>query len=322
MQLFYNNYLMNIQQLEYIIAVDSHRHFSKAAEASFVTQPTLSMMIQKLEDELGLRIFDRTQTPIEPTDVGRKVIEQARVSIAQINQIKEIVEEEKGVIKGVFRLAIIPTVSPYLLPKLMQTHREQNSDIRLVISEMTTNQILANLAKGTIDGGILATPLHDERMKERPVYYEKFLAYVSPNERFLHSKTSLVESDLKGAKLWLLDEVHCFRTQILNLCNLKNKNIVNSAFTYEAGSIETLINIVDNNDGITIIPEMALDHLTEKQKLNVRFFEKSSPVREISLITRKDFLRERLIEIIEEEIKMSVPASLQNKELQKELVEI
>ena len=279
-------------------------------------------MIQKLEDELGVRIFDRSQTPIEPTDVGRKVIDQARASLAQIYQIKEIVEEEKGIIKGVFRLAIIPTVSPYLLPKLMQSHREQNSDIRLVISEMTTNQILSNLAKGQIDGGILATPLRDDRMKERPVYYEKFLAYVSPNERFLHAKTSLEEADLKGAKLWLLAEVHCFRTQILNLCNLKNKNLTNSAFTYEAGSIETLINIVDNNNGITIIPEMALDHLTENQKLNVRFFEKSSPVREISLITRKDFLRERLIEIIEEEIKMSVPASLQDKELQKELVEI
>ncbi len=313
---------MNIQQLEYIVAVDNHRHFSKAAESSFVTQPTLSMMIQKLEDELGVRIFDRTQTPIEPTDVGRKVIDQARASLAQIYQIKEIVEEEKGIIKGVFRLAIIPTVSPYLLPKLMQRHREHNSNIRLVISEMTTNQILSNLAKGQIDGGVLATPLHDERMKERPVYYEKFLAYVSPNERFLHAKSSLEESDLKGAKLWLLDEVHCFRTQILNLCNLKTKTITNSAFTYEAGSIETLINIVDNNNGITIIPEMALDHLTEKQKLNVRFFENSSPVREISLITRKDFIRERLIEIIEEEIKNSVPASLQNKELQKELVEI
>ena len=167
---------MNIQQLEYIVAVDNYRHFSKAAEASFVTQPTLSMMIQKLEDELGVRIFDRSQSPIEPTDVGRKIIDQARVSLAQISQIQEIVEEEKGVIKGVFRLAIIPTVSPYLLPKLMQTHREQNSDIRLVINEMTTNQILSNLAKGTIDGGILATPLHDDRMKERPVYYEKFLA--------------------------------------------------------------------------------------------------------------------------------------------------
>ena len=313
---------MNIQQLEYIVAVDNHRHFSKAAEASFVTQPTLSMMIQKLEDELGVKIFDRSQTPIEPTDVGRKVIDQARTSIAQINQIKEIVEEEKGVIKGVFRLAIIPTVSPYLLPKLMQTHREEASDIRLIISEMTTNQILSNLAKGTIDGGILATPLHDERMKERPLYYEKFLAYISPNERFLHAKTSLEESDLKGAKLWLLDEVHCFRTQIINLCNLKNKNLTNSAFSYEAGSIETLINIVDNNNGITIIPEMALDHLTEKQKLNVRFFEKSSPVREISLITRRDFLRERFIEILEDEVKKSIPASLQDEKLQKELIEI
>ena len=313
---------MNIQQLEYIIAVDNYRHFSKAAEATFVTQPTLSMMIQKLEDELGVKIFDRSQSPIEPTDVGRKIIDQARVSIAQIHQIKEIVEEEKGMIKGVFRLAIIPTVSPYLLPKLMQTHREQNTDIRLVINEMTTNQILSGLAKGSIDGGILATPLHDDRMKERPVYYEKFLAYISPNERFLYAKTSLEESDLNGAQLWLLDEVHCFRTQILNLCKLKSKNYVNSAFTYEAGSIETLINIVDKNNGITVIPEMALSHLTEEQKLNVRFFKKNKPVREISLITRKDFLRERLIEIIEEEIKMSVPASLQDKKLLKEIVAI
>lgn len=313
---------MNIQQLEYIVAVDNHRHFSRAADATFVTQPTLSMMIQKLEDELGVKIFDRTQSPIEPTDVGRKIIDQARVSIAQIQQIKEIVEEEKGIIKGVFRLAIIPTVSPYLLPKLMQTHREHNTDIRLVINEMTTSQILAGLSKGSIDGGILATPLHDERMKERPIYYEKFFAYISPNERFLYSKTSLEETDLKGAKVWLLDEVHCFRTQILNICNLKSNSLISSAFTYEAGSIETLINIVDNNNGVTVIPEMALSHLTEEQRKNVRFFKDNKPVREISLITRKDFLRERLIEMIEEEIKMSVPASLQDKSLQKNLVAI
>ncbi len=313
---------MNIQQLEYIVALDNHRHFSKAAEASFVTQPTLSMMIQKLEDELGVKIFDRSQSPIEPTEVGRKIIDQARVSIAQIHQIKEIIEVEKGVIKGVFRLAIIPTVSPYLLPKLMQTHSEQNTDIRLVISEMTTIQILSGLAKGSIDGGILATPLYDDRMKERPLYYEQFFAYVSPHERFLYAKTSLEEADLRGAKLWLLDEVHCFRTQILNLCNLKTKSLNNSAFTYEAGSIETLINIVDNNNGITVIPEMALSHLTEVQKKNVRFFKNNKPVREISLLTRKDFLRERLIDIIEEEIKMSVPLSLQDKSLQKNLVAI
>ena len=311
---------MNIQQLEYSVAVDNHRHFSKAAEATFVTQPTLSMMIQKLEDELGVKIFDRTQSPVEPTEVGRKIIDQARVSIAQIHQIKEIVEEEKGITKGAFRLAIIPTVSPYLLPKLMQTHRSQDNNIKLVINEMTTNQILTGLTKGTIDGGILATPLHDDRMKERPVYYEKFLAYISPNERFLYAKTSLEESDLSGAKLWLLDEVNCSRTQILNLCSLKN--IINTEFSYEAGSIETLINIVDSNNGITVIPEMALSHLTDKQKLNVRVFKKSQPVREISLITRKDFLRERLIDIIEEEIKLSVPASLLDKTLQKNIIRI
>lgn len=313
---------MNIQQLEYIVAVDNYRHFSKAAEASFVTQPTLSMMIQKLEDELDIKIFDRSQTPVEPTEVGKKVIDQARISLAQINQIKDIVDEEKGDIKGVFRLAIIPTVSPYLLPRLMQTHRERNSDIRLTISEMTTNQILSGLANGSIDGGILATPLHDDRMKEMPIYYEKFLAYISPNERYLHSKPYIEEQDLKGAKLWLLNEVHCFRSQILNICNIKNKHSKNSSFIYEAGSIETLINIVDNNNGITVIPEMALTQLTQKQKENVRTFHNSTPVREISLLTRRDFVREKLINIIKEEIKKSVPSSLQNKELQKELIEI
>jgi len=313
---------MNIQQLEYIIAVDNHRHFSKAAEATFVTQPTLSMMIQKLEDELGVKIFDRTQSPVQPTDVGRKIIDQARISIAQIHQIKEIVDEEKGITKGVFRLAIIPTVSPYLLPKLMKTHREQNTDIRLVINEMTTNQILSGLANGTVDGGILATPLNDDRMKERPVYYERFLGYISPNERFLYAKTSLEENDLNGAKLWLLDEVHCFRTQILNLCNLKERNYTTPVFTYEGGSIETLINIVDKNNGITVIPEMALPNLSEKQKLNVRFFTGINPVREISLITRKDFLHERLIDIIEEELRMSIPIELQDKSLKKNLVPI
>ena len=313
---------MNIQQLEYIIAVDNHRHFSKAAEATFVTQPTLSMMIQKLEEELGVKIFDRTQSPVQPTEIGSKIIEQARVSIAQIHQIKEIVDEEKGITKGVFRLAIIPTVSPYLLPKLMKTHREQNTDVRLVINEMTTNQILSSLANGTIDGGVLATPLHDERMKERPIYYERFLGYISPNERFLYAKPALEESDLNGAKLWLLDEVHCFRTQILNLCKLKDRNASTSIFTYEGGSIETLIHIVDQNHGITVIPEMALSTLSEKQKLNVRFFKGINPVREVSLITRKDFLHERLIDIIEDELKLSIPIELQDKSLKKSLVEI
>jgi len=258
---------MNIQQLEYIIAVDTHRHFSKAAEASFVTQPTLSMMIQKFEDELGVKIFDRSQLPVQPTEIGKRIIDQARVAIAQISQIKEIILEEKGVVKGVFRLGIIPTVSPYLLPRLMQVHQENKYDIRIIVSELTTDQILFGLTNDTLDGGILATPLKEPIISEYPIYYEQFFAYVSPSERSLYAKTSLDENDLNTARLWLLDEVHCFRTQIMHLCNLKKKRGANqSIFSYEGGSIDTLINIVDENEGLTVIPEMALVNLSAEQK--------------------------------------------------------
>jgi LysR family hydrogen peroxide-inducible transcriptional activator len=312
---------MNIQQLEYIIAVDNYRHFSKAAEASFVTQPTLSMMIQKLEEELGVKIFDRSQLPVQPTDIGERIINQARVAVAQVNQIKEVIQEEKDIVKGVFRLGIIPTVSPYLLPKFMQIHRENRYDVRIVISELTTGQILKGLSNDSLDGGILATPLKEPSIREYPIYYERFFAYVSPLEEALFAKTALDESDLKTAGLWLLDEVHCLRTQILHLCNLKKKrNANNSVFSYEAGSIDTLINIVDQNEGLTVIPEMALANMSEKQKRNVRPFKNSMPVREISLITRQEFLRERLIGIIIDELKSVVPKSLQDMSMKKYVV--
>lgn len=312
---------MNIQQLEYIIAVDNCRHFSKAAEASFVTQPTLSMMIQKLEEELGVKIFDRSQLPVQPTDIGKRIINQARVAVAQVNQIKEIIQEERGIVKGIFRLGIIPTISPYLLPKLMQVHRENKHDVRIVISELTTEQILKGLSNDSLDGGILATPLKEPAIKEYPIYYERFFAYVSPLEKALYAKTAFEESDLNAAALWLLDEVHCFRTQILHLCNMKKKRGANNTiFSYEAGSIDTLINIVDQNEGITVIPEMALANLSEKQRKNVRPFKNSTPVREISLITRQEFLRERLIGIITDEIKSAVPMSFQDNALKKYVV--
>ena len=311
---------MNIQQLEYIIAVDNHRHFSRAAEASFVTQPTLSMMIQKLEDELGAKIFDRTQLPVEPTEIGRRIIDQARVAVAQINQIKEIILEEKGIVKGTFRLGIIPTVSPYLLPKLMEVHTQANSDVRIIIRELTTDNILRGLANDSLDGGILATPLKDDSITERPIYYERFFAYVSPKERALYAKNELDESDLNNAKLWMLDEVHCFRTQILHLCNLKKRRSPQSIFSFEAGSIDTLIKIVDDNDGLTVIPEMALYNLTEQQKKNVRPFKNTTPVREISMITRKEFIRERLIGIVMDEIKNAIPHSLKDMALKKYVI--
>lgn len=313
---------MNIQQLEYIIAVDNHRHFAKAAEASFVTQPTLSMMIQKLEDELGVKIFDRSQLPVQPTQIGTQIINQARVIISQVKQIKEIIQEEKGVVKGTFRLGIIPTIAPYLLPKLMKTHEENGFDIELVIEETTTAQIIDKILNGSLDGAILATPLKNDKIKEHPIYYERFYAYVSPRETSLYAKKGLEEDDLNINKLWLLEEVHCFRSQILRICKTRKRKNSPTLFTYEAGSINTLINIVDNNSGLTIIPEMAIDELNEKQKQNVRPLKGITPVREISLITRKEFLRDRVINIIIDEVKKSVPAELTNLDLKKFVVDI
>lgn len=313
---------MNIQQLEYIIAVDNHRHFAKAAESSFVTQPTLSMMIQKLEDELGVKIFDRSQLPVQPTPIGIQIINQARVIVSQVKQIKEIIQEEKGIVQGVFRLGIIPTIAPYLLPSLMQTHDENGYDIELVIEEITTTQIIDGLLNGSIDGAILATPLKNDKIKEHPVYYEKFYAYVSPRETSLYAKKELDEEDININRLWLLEEEHCFRGQILKICNLRKRKSSHSLFRYEAGSIGTLINIVDSNSGLTIIPEMAIEGLTEKQKKNVRPFKNITPVREISLVTRKEFLRERVVSIIIEEMKKAVPTSVLDPSLKTHVIDL
>lgn len=313
---------MNIQQLEYIIAVDNHRHFAKAAESSFVTQPTLSMMIQKLEDELGIKIFDRSQLPVQPTAIGTQIINQARVIVSQVKQIKEIIQEEKGVVQGSFKLGIIPTIAPYLLPKLMQSHNEKGYDIILMIEEATTNQIMDKLLSGALDGAILATPLKNDKIVEHPIYYEKFYAYVSPRETSLYAKKELEEDDLNINRLWLLEEVHCFRSQILRICNTRKRKSSHALFSYEAGSISTLINIVDSNSGLTIIPEMAINELTESQKRNIRPLKGINPVREVSLITRREFLRERVLDIIISEVKEAVPKELLNPELKKFVVDI
>lgn len=313
---------MNIQQLEYIIAVDNHRHFAKAAEASFVTQPTLSMMIQKLEDELNIKIFDRSQLPVQPTPIGVQIINQARVIVSQVKQIKEIIQEEKGIVQGVFRLGIIPTIAPYLLPQFMKVHEENGYDIELSIEEITTAQIIERLLNGSLDGAILATPLKNDKLKEHPIYYEKFFSYVSPRETSLYAKKELDEEDININRLWLLEDVHCFRSQILKLCNLRKRKSSHSLFTYQAGSINTLINIVDNNSGMTIIPEMTITELSENQKKNVRSFKDITPVREVSLVTRKEFLRERVIKIIIDEVKKSVPKSFLDESLKKNVIDI
>ncbi len=306
---------MNIQQLEYIVAVDTYRHFAKAAEASFVTQPTLSMMIQKLEEELGVKIFDRGQQPVQPTPIGTLIINQARIIVSQVKQVKNIVDEEKGVLQGNLRLGVIPTIAPYLLPELIRLHNLSNNEVELVIEEATTDQILEKLIAGTLDVGLLATPLNNDRLREHPIYYERFFAYVSPEETSLYAKRELSEEDLNINRLWLLTDTHCLKNQILKLCNMRRKRNVHTLLSYEAGSIATLVNIVDNNSGLTIIPEMALRHLNERQQQNVRPLKSPVPVREVSLVTRKEFLRERMLDILTQEIRASVPQEMLSKNL-------
>lgn len=314
---------MNIQQLEYILAVDEHRHFARAADSCFVTQPTLSMMIQKLEDELDVRIFDRTRHPVAPTHIGRKIIDQARITLDCLRQVKEIVAEEKGLMQGTFRLGIIPTIAPYFLPLFLPRFVASYPGLQLVIHEMITSQSIENVIKGNIDGAILATPLNEARLTEHPLYYERFYAYVSDSMP-CSEKAILGVDDIDGGRLWLLEEGHCFRSQILHYCNLRKKvpageeeNIV-----YQAGSIETLIRMVDQHGGMTIIPEMAIRYLNPEQQQQLKPFADPMPVREISLVTRNDFIRQRMVDAFREETRQVLPSDMTSGKLRTFIVDI
>lgn len=310
---------MNFQQLEYIIAVDTYRHFATAAEKSFVTQPTLSMMIQKLEDELNVKIFDRSKQPVVPTLIGENIINQARVVLHEAKKIKEIATNNENAISGEFKLAIIPTLAPYLLPLFIRQFIKKHPLVKLIVTEMVTEQIIENLKKGNIDAGLLVTPLNESSIYELPLFYEPFWAYVSEKEK-LYDKKYLLPADINPDNLWLLEEGHCFRTQILNLCELKKKS-ESANFEYAAGSIETLVKLVNQESGITVIPELATLDMSAKQKKHLRAFKAPVPVREVSLVMHRFFHKENIVKAMSKEIKACVPESmLQNNK--KKIVEI
>ena len=313
---------MNIQQLEYLIAIDNYRHFAKAAEACNVTQPTLSMMVQKLEEELDVKLFDRSTHPVEPTAIGRQVIDQARISLKYVKQIKEIVESEQNTSKGSFHLGIIPTIAPYVIPELLYRQNSNYKDIELVLKENPTYQIIANLQNGTLDGGLMAGPLNHPKLVEYPIYYEKFYAYVSPNDK-LHKKKEVDMDKIDINNVWLLENVHCFRGQIERLCQKKRHSGENARpIRYEAGNIDTLINIVDLNQGLTVIPEMFAMGLSEDRQENLRPFKGLTAVREVSLVVSGEYVRKTMLNTITEIIKESVPKSMQNPALKKYIVDL
>src|SRR5260221_4741660 len=311
---------MNLQQLDYIIAVDTHRHFARAAEKSFVTQPTLSMMIQKLEEELGIRIFDRSQQPVVPTQEGEEIIVRARQIMADVGLLKEFTQELRHEVSGELKLAVIPTLAPYLLPLFLKSFVEKHPLLKTTIRELVTHDIITALKNGDLDIGLLATPLSDPRLEEHPVFYEEFFAYAAAEER-VSRKKYLLPKDIDLSKLWLLEEGHCLRNQVFNLCELKKKDFESDRLHYEAGSIETLKNLVDHHDGITILPFLATLDLSKKQKSKIREFAHPKPVREISLVVNKNFHRTRLLQALRTEIEDQLPVSI-NTLRKKRLLEI
>ncbi len=304
---------MTFVQLEYLVAVDTLRHFAKAAAACCITQPTLSMQLMKLEQELGIKIFDRSKQPVIATPAGEELISHARKILSERNNLLDFLHLHKGILAGELKVSVIPTLAPYLLPLFIPSFTKKYPNVKLIISEMTTGVIIKRLKEGKIDTGILVTPLNEAGIKEQVLFYEEMLAYVS-SKNTVYKKTYILPQDIDPNKLWLLEEGHCFRTQIANLCQLRRASAEGSHFEYEAGSLETLRRLVELNDGITILPELATFEMTAKQKSLLRKFRQPIPMREVSIITHRDHVKKNLIEILKEEILNSLPEKiLKNK---------
>jgi LysR family hydrogen peroxide-inducible transcriptional activator len=307
---------MTLTQLFYVVSVAMYKSFSKAAEKCFVTQPTLSMQINKLEEELGVKIFNRQITPIEPTDIGNEIIEQARIILEESERINDIVYSFGKEIYGRLRIGIIPTVSPYLLPLFLESYLSKYPKVELVISELQTKEIIQQLEHNTIDAGIIAGPWGHTRFIEENLYHEPFLAYVSQGHR-LSARKKIRSDDLSLEDLWLLKEGHCFRDQILNICgtskgNRKGKNLIH--LNFEGENLETLKGLVDQNMGMTLLPYLAAEKLKgEPSDGLLKEFVAPVPSRQISMIYSKAKLKHRLLVLLMEEIRNSVPSGLKRE---------
>jgi LysR family hydrogen peroxide-inducible transcriptional activator len=299
--------LMTIQQLEYLVALDTHRQFVLAAEKCFVTQPTLSTQVQKLEEELGVLLFDRTKRGAEPTVIGQKIIQHARQVLREVQQLKETVQLERGEIVGDLRLGVIPTLAPYLVPLFLRDLTLRHPQLRVRVEELQTDQITARLKDHQLDVGLLVTPLDDRTLREIPVLEEPFLAYIAENHA-LYQKPSISPTDLDVQDMWLLQQGHCFRHQVLNICQ-PNVPTEQRPYTYESGSIETLKQLVRRNHGYTLVPELSVLDEVEQNPM-IKRFEAPEPVREVSLVVHHGFVRTPLLTSLREIILSRTPERL------------
>lgn len=305
---------MTITQLQYVLAVAEHRNFTVAAEKSFVTQPTLSMQVQKLEDELDVQIFDRSKKPIGITDAGQKIVDQARNIVNEASRIRDIVDQEKGFIGGTFTLGIIPTVMPTLLPMFLKNFVSRYPKVRLVIREQNTEALIENLREGHLDAAIAATPLGVESLTERPLYYEPFVAYVPEGHR-LSVKEKLAPEDLALQDILLLQDGHCFREGVINLCKSGDSD-TNDPFELESGSFETLIRLSDEGLGMTLLPYLHTLDLDPQRKKRLRFFTDPPPAREVSLIYHRKELKFQISEALKEVISGVVRGAIRFQDVQ------
>lgn len=303
---------MTLTQLSYIVAVDKYRHFATAAQKIYITQPTLSMQIQKLEDELGVLIFDRSKTPVIPTAIGEQIIDQAKVILSGSKHIRDIASVKDGELKGEFKVGIIPTIAPYLVPLFLRSFTETYPKVELVFEEMITSELLENLQEDQIDVGIIATSTGSQ-FYEKELYLEPFLAYVS-NTHKLASKDEIDLDDLYAENLWLLNEGHCFRDQAIKLCKKSNQELKKGSVNFESGNLETLKRLVEQDFGVTLMPHLSMeDHDTRCANGVIKKFKEPIPTRKIRMVYSREFLKENLIEALGEEIKSAIPDLLKDQ---------
>ncbi len=300
---------MTLQQLEYIIALDTYKHFVTAAEHCFVTQPTLTIQVKKLEDEIGIVLFDRKQHPLKTTEAGEKVIAKARQILMEVSGLKEMVSSEKESLEGHFKIAVIPTVAPYLVPLFAKEFAKNYPDTILEIEELKSETIINRLKKGNLDLGILVTPVEDETIREIPLYYEPFVFYGSENHPLLNQKTIQTQDLKQQTNLWLLNKGNCFRNQVLNLC-LSDEEQASKSIIFDSSSIESVKRMVSHYDGYTLLPDLTVN---VKDPL-VRPFDNPTPVREVSIISHNTFVKEGLIDAIRKEILKVIPSSYEKND--------
>jgi len=287
---------MTLQQLEYIAAIDTHRHFAKAAAACFVTQPTLSGMVKKLEEELGVVLFDRSKSPVVPTEHGARLVEQARVVLREAGLFTHMALNSRDHESGELRIGVIPTLAPYLLPLFLGRFMKEYPHIQLSIEELTTDVIVDRLARETLDVGLMATPLKVPGLKERSLFRERFLVFAAPGEKVAR-KRYVLPADIDPDRLWLLEEGHCMRSQVMNLCELRKAG-AHGNLSYLSGSIGSLVRMVNTQGGLTIVPELAALDMDDRQRQRLHPFKAPAPSREISAVTYRHFLKEPMLDLL------------------------